>query len=70
MLVFSSLTETRIARMYQKIRGIGAVYAEWQPPSTKPFFQIDHDDGETFVWIGRLHLILTPWAKLRATGEV
>jgi hypothetical protein len=52
---------------YAEIRKLGAMYAELQPKSSKRFFQVDREDGETFVWIGRFHFILTPWKRL-STG--
>ena len=54
--------------MYKKVYGLGAVYAELQRSSSlyKKFFQVEREDGETFVWIGRFHFILTPWKRLSA----
>jgi hypothetical protein len=65
MKVSSFEIDTRSC-FYAVVPGIGAMYAQWQSP--KPgakFFQVDHDDGETFVWIGRLHCIVTPWKRAR-----
>lgn len=53
---------------YKEVRRLGAIYAELQPKGDKPFFEVDREDGEIFVWIGRLYLILTPWKRLRFTG--
>lgn len=53
---------------YREFHRIGAVYAEWQPEkgAHARFFQIEKENGETFLWIGRLHCIFTPWKRLTA----
>ena len=46
---------------------VGAVFAQVETPmpSQAPWYEHRRENGEHLIWLGRLHLIFTPWRMLR-----
>jgi hypothetical protein len=45
--------------IYKEIRNLGALFAEYPTNRGRRFIDAYREDGELFVWVGRLHLIAT-----------
>jgi hypothetical protein len=53
---------------YKEIRKLGAVFAEYPAEPGRRFVDAYREDGEVFVWIGRLHMICSSARRIARQG--
>jgi hypothetical protein len=53
---------------YKEFRKLGAVFAEYPTEPGRRFVEAYRENGELFLWVGRLHLIATHAKRLAQNG--
>jgi hypothetical protein len=54
--------------IYKEIRKLGAVFAEYPTEPGRQFIEAYRENGELFLWVGRLHLIASSAKRITRKG--